>query len=62
MEVMDDLTIVDSPRKEAAGQDGLFRSVDCYKNLKSGISSVFATQSPQNYMNDAMLMSKRMYD
>ena len=33
-----------------------------FKNLKSGIGSVFSTQSPSNQMMDAILLSKRMED
>lgn len=43
-------------------QGATFARKDCFKNLKSGIGSVFTSQNPKNGMMDAILMTKRMDD
>lgn len=45
-----------------ATSQGVFARKECFKNLKSGIGSVFAQQKPDNEMMDAILLSKRMDD
>ena len=40
----------------------MFSRQDCYKNLKSGISSHYTKAPPQNEMMDAILGKKRMDD
>ena len=46
----------------ATTAQGAFARQDCFKNLKSGIGSVFTSQNPKNGMMDALLLSKRMDD
>ena len=57
-----DGTMKSGTTMNSTSQGLIFSNKECYKNLKSGIGSVFTNKPAENEMMDAILIKKRMDD